>query len=77
MLDTVVGWIEKALTWAVNCLPDSPFTMLDNSPIQSILPYINWFIPLSSMVSILEVWLSAIAVYYVYSAVLRWVKAIN
>lgn len=77
MLDTLTGWLTSALKWVISVLPDSPFKLLDNSPIKSLLPYINWFIPFDFVVSTLELWLAAIAVYYIYSVILRWVKAIN
>lgn len=76
-MSTVITWLENAMKWALSCLPDSPFTLLDNSPIKEYLGYINWFLPFDFVVATLQVWLAAIAIYYIYSAVLRWVKAIN
>lgn len=63
-------------------LPESPFTMaLDSlvadSFISKILAMVNWFIPIYSWIAILEVWVAAVAVYYVYQVVLRWLNAIE
>lgn len=69
--------LQQALLWVVNLLPDSPFKLIDNSPVSDLLPYINFFIPFDFVIATLELWLAAIAVYYIYSVVLRWVKAIN
>jgi len=77
IFNSIGKFLSQTLKWALGFLPDSPFKLLSNSPIQSLLPYINWFIPFDFMVSTLEAWLIAIAVYYIYSVILRWAKAIN
>lgn len=68
--------IVYMLSFVVDLLPDSPFQLLDYTPIASILPYINYFIPLDFMMSVLAAWSSCIIIYYGYSVVLRWLKAI-
>lgn len=59
-------------------LPLSPFTdwieYLSNVP---YLGYINWFIPMGTMVKITASWIGAIAVYYIYSVILRWIKMVQ
>lgn len=59
-------------------LPKSPFSSfisaLNNIP---YLGYLNYFIPVAQMVAIGEAWLAAIAVFYIYQIVLRWVRAIS
>ena len=59
-------------------LPNSPFTTVANS-ISNIpyLQYLNWFFPVTECITVLEVWLSAVLIYYVYSAIMRWVKVIS
>jgi hypothetical protein len=69
--------IQQAMLSVINLLPDSPFKLIDNSPVKDLLPYINFFIPFDFVIATLELWLSAITIYYIYSVVLRWVKAIN
>jgi hypothetical protein len=76
MLDTLTQWITSAITWVISCLPNTPFKNLDMSPIQSILPYINWVIPVDFIMTVTQAWLAAITVYYIYSAVMRWVKVL-
>jgi hypothetical protein len=68
---------KKILSWALALLPDSPFTALANGPIQPYLKAVNWIVPVNFMISTMETWLVAIAVYYVVSALLRWAKAIS
>ncbi len=77
MLDTIVSWLTKALKYVLSVLPDSPFTMLNNSPVAAYLGIVNWFMPISFFLTATEAWLTAIAVYYAISAILRWVKAIS
>lgn len=59
-------------------LPLSPFkqywtALADNEVIQ----YMNWFIPVGEFIAITVTWLAAIAVFYAYQVILRWLKAIS
>ena len=76
LTNAVYGAIEGAL----KLLPTSPFAFLQNYSNSSIgqwLRWLNWFIPISSFVSILEAWCAAILIYYVIQIILRWAKAIE
>lgn len=58
--------------------PDSPFQRLAvTTEIYKYLRYLNWVLPVSYMLSTMALWLSAVAVYYLWSLLLRWVKAID
>ena len=59
-------------------LPSSPFTTVANT-VGTIpyLQYLNWFFPVTECIAVLEVWLSAVLIYYVYQAIMRWVKVIG
>lgn len=69
--------IENALEWLVNLLPDSPFKLLDSTPIQPYLKWINWVIPFDFIIDTLSLWLVAVAGYYVWSVVLRFINAVD
>lgn len=70
--------ISSAITFIFELLPKSPFVYIEASPeITKILGYFNFFIPVSSMVSVLIPWLAAIAIYYGISTILRWAKAVE
>lgn len=73
----VMKLFGNLISWVLGFLPDSPFVMIDNSPVADYIGYINYFFPISFMISTAEAWLTAVAVYYIYSAVLRWIKAIS
>lgn len=77
-MNTVVQWLSNALGWVFSFLPDSPFQgLLANNPVQEYLGYVAYFIDLRFIINAFDVWLAAIAIYYVYMAILRWVKAIG
>ena len=81
ILNTVVSWLGNAvniiLDFVSQALPDSPFTLLDNSPISDILGYINYFVPVAFILDILLVWGTCIVIYFAYSALMRWFKIIE
>lgn len=61
----------------IDLLPDSPFKLLDNSPISKYLVYINYFVDFQFIVDTLTLWLVAVAGYYTYSVILRMIKTID
>lgn len=61
----------------IDLLLDSPFQMLDNSPISKYLVYINYFVDFAFIVDTLTLWLVAVAGYYTYSVILRMIKTID
>lgn len=78
MLDWFLELLNKFGNMIVRLLPTSPvqkfLSMFEDIP---YLSYLNWFIPVSSILVVMEVWLSAIALFYLYSIILRWIKAIS
>lgn len=47
------------------------------SVIRQYLGYLNWFIPISTLLDILVVWLAAIGVFYAVMAILRWMRIVG
>lgn len=63
---------------ALALLPDSPFTdFIEAIEEVPYLGYLNYFVPISDFLTLLGVWGAAIAVFYVCSAILRFVNAID
>lgn len=59
-------------------LPTSPFSKLVlPEPIQDMLGYVNYYVPISQMLIIAGSWIGCIAVYYVYQLILRKISAIS
>ena len=70
--------VNKFLDTVMRLLPTSPFIRyIDALATLPYLKYLNWFIPVPSLIVIGQAWLTAIALYYIYSIVLRWIKAIK
>jgi len=77
VLTFIFDKLAALLSWVLFILPDSPFQLIDKTPIAKYLPWINWFIPLNFAVTTLTLWLIAIGTYYAYSIFLRWLKAVE
>lgn len=76
-IDSIGSSISGVLSWLLALLPDSPFQSISNSDVSSYLGTLNWFIPLAQIVAILELWLIAVLTFYIYSIILRWIRAIE
>ncbi len=75
-------WISDNLSsfWdsLIEALPKSPIYYLTSTPeVEKVMGYVNFFIPVYTIVGMLEAWLLAIIVYYGLSIVLRWLKAVE
>ena len=70
--------LDKFLSFLLQILPTSPFAPLINNLEQlPYLGYINYFVPVGTCVKIGEAWLAAIALFYLYSVLARWIKLIE
>lgn len=69
---------NKFYTWVIALLPHSPFQALINS-LSTIpyLSYLNWFFPITECLALLEAWLLAIAIFYLYRIVLSYIHLIG
>ena len=70
--------VTQFLDTVLKVLPTSPFRDFINSMEElPYLGYLNYFIPIGTFIKIGTAWLSAIALFYLYSIVLRWIRAIE
>ena len=73
-----LNWVEGKSTFLANFLPLSPFRRsIDRIHSIPYIEAINWIVPIDEIILIMFYWGTAIAVYYAYMIVLRWVKAIE
>lgn len=74
-------FLSNAINGLISLLPNSPFVaisnLLDSSVIAPYLSYINWIVPFDFAIQSFGIWLVAMAVYYVISIALRWLKVIG
>ena len=69
---------QKVFEWVLALLTTSPFSKLElPEPIQNMLGYVNYYVPISQMLIIAGSWIGCIAVYYVYQLILRKISAIS
>jgi len=76
-INAIIRGIGVALKSCLGLLPNSPFSVLDNSAIAQYLPTLNYFLPITEIISVGEGWLVCVALYYMYQAVLRTINLIQ
>lgn len=77
-MSAIFHLLNRLAAAALSFLPDSPFTgFIDQIRTIPYLGYLNYFIPISDFLVLLGVWGTAISAFYLYSAILRFVKAID
>lgn len=70
--------VTKFLSWVLSVLPTSPFTLFINKMADiPFLSTLNYFIPVGSMIAIGQAWLLSVGLFYLYSIILRWIRAIE
>jgi len=72
------GAFDGLIQNLISVLPTSPFApfIVEISSLPG-LPWLNWFFPVGKCLQVLAAWCAAIALFYVYSVVMRWVKMIG
>lgn len=76
-VNLIIKSIGTLIQTLINILPPSPFEIIDITGIQEYIGALNWVFPINLFIVILEAWLVAIALYYVISVAMRWVKLIQ
>ena len=77
-MEFMQGLLDGLLDAVLSFFPTSPFReVISTLGEMPFLGYINWFIPIGTFAKIGTVWLGAIALFYAYSVIARWVKAIE
>lgn len=75
MLQNIMHIFNTLWVAIVSFLPGSPFkaiiAKLNGVPYMAEL---NWFFPVHECLVVVEVWLTAVALYYMYSAIMRFIK---
>lgn len=70
--------VEEFLNGVMQLLPLSPFAPYINQLAElKYLNYLNYFVPVGTCIDITLAWVTAIVLYYTYSIILRWIRAIS
>lgn len=78
ILETFKSIFNQLYVWLIQLLPNSPLRpFLDQFGSIPYLKNFNWFFPVSECLSIMSAWLTVVAVYYVYQAIMRYIHLIN
>lgn len=78
IFNTIVDGLSSAAKAVIGLLPTSPFQAYLSVSIDSqYLRWLNWLVPVGQMIAVLQMWLVAIGLWYVYQVILRWAKAIQ
>lgn len=76
ILNNLISMIGETFTFLVNLLPQSPFNTLVSID-KGWFPNLNWFFPVTEIVAILQLWVTAVGFYYLLMVPLRWVKVLE
>jgi hypothetical protein len=80
-LITLLNYLISAFAYIANgiflLLPNSPFQIISTSDVAEYLGYLNWIIPVDVLLTISMYWVGAVAVFSIYSVILRWIKVIS
>lgn len=70
--------LSSLVSLVTSVLPLSPFQpYISYFNAWPYMGWVNWFVPVKGYLVIWGTWLSSVGLYYIYSAVLRWMKAIE
>lgn len=79
----MLDWFKELLTkfgnWLLSVLPTSPFSGFlggFKAHFNPYLGYLNYFVPISDFIAIIGAFLSVVALFYLYSIIMRWIKMI-
>lgn len=81
ILDWLNSLVDKFLNMLYSVLPASPLSGFISKVSGSIprlyIAYLNWFVPVKEILIVFAAFLSSLALYYIYSVVMRWIKLIG
>lgn len=71
----IIYSILGEVTESITCSPFLKF--FDSFKDLPALGYLNWFFPVKDCLVVMAAYLVAVGVYYVYSVIMRWIRAIE
>ena len=78
IVDGINDIFNELFQIVIMLLPTSPFKNITINPIIiDFLGYLNYYMPIKSLLIIMAEWLGCIVIYYTYQLVLRQIKAVS
>lgn len=78
ILGMISDVVNKFYDYLKTVLPLSPFSGVTlNLSNNTGLRWLNWFFPIGDILNVFLIYLGAVALYYIYGLVLRWIKAVE
>ncbi|NLB89759.1 MAG: hypothetical protein GX786_00860 [Clostridiales bacterium] len=74
IINRVIEAAGSAISAIFILLPNSPFLWVEEID-SEVLEAINWILPISAMISHIQLYVVAVAIYYALRIALRWLKA--
>lgn len=75
IISRCISWVAQALS---TILPLSPFRdFIDSLEAVPYLGWLNFFVPVREILVVMTAWLGAIALFYGYSIIMRWLKVLG
>lgn len=74
LINIVIEKLGHAIELLLSLLPDSPFLWVERLD-STVLDAINYVIPIPAIISHIQVYVMAVALYYAIRIALRWAKA--
>ena len=76
--ENIINVITTLAGYVLSIFPKSPFKQyIDNIDLVINTGWLCWFFPISDILTITAVWLTAISAFYLVSIIARWVKIIS
>lgn len=75
MLESAFNFIKNIISHVLLLSPFQEF--IDRFRGLPFLGWLNWFVPIGEILTVLGVYLTAVAAFYLYSIVLRWLKVLG
>lgn len=73
--------LGKVLQWFVSMcqsvLPHSPFADMTFQSIGQALGWFNWLVPMGDIVALFDLWLAAVALWYLYKFLYRQIGGVK
>lgn len=76
LIQSLINVFASILNLLFGWLPSSPFTYLTKQ-YSDYISKINFFVPVYEFVAIGQAWVTAVAVWYAYVIIARWLKAVE